>query len=40
MRAFHAEDVLTPLAEGRMDDKIALVIENEAASIVNGMKGM
>ena len=40
MRAFHAEDVLTPLAEGRMDDKIALVIENEAASIVNGMKEM
>ncbi len=40
MRAFHAEDVLRPLAEGRMDDKIALVIENEAASIVNGMKGM
>ncbi len=40
MRAFHAEDVLRPLSEGRMDDKIALVIENEAASIVNGMKGM
>ena len=38
MRAFHADDVIKPLAEGRMDDKIALVIENEAASIVNGMK--
>ena len=38
MRAFHADDVIKPLAEGRMDDKIALIIENEAASIVNGMK--
>ena len=38
MRAFHAEDVLEPLAEGRIDDKIALIIENEAASIVNGLK--
>lgn len=38
MRAFHADDVIKPLAEGRMDDKIALVIENEAASIVNGIK--
>ena len=38
MRAFHSEDVLNPLAEGRIDDKIALIIENEAASIVNGMK--
>ena len=38
MRAFHAEDVLKPLAEGRIDDKIALIIENEAASIVNGLK--
>ena len=38
MRAFHSEDVLKPLAEGRIDDKIALIIENEAASIVSGMK--
>ena len=38
MRAFHAEDVLRPLSEGRIDDKIALIIEDEAASIVNGMK--
>ena len=38
MRAFHAEDVLNPLAEGRIYDKIALIIENEAASIVNGLK--
>ncbi|MBR4299351.1 MAG: F0F1 ATP synthase subunit alpha [Bacteroidales bacterium] len=38
MRAFHADDVLKPLSEGRIDDKIALVIEHEAASIVSGMK--
>lgn len=38
MRAFHAEDVLRPLSEGRIDDKIVLIIEDEAASIVNGMK--
>ena len=38
MRAFHAEDVLKPLAEGRIDDKIALIIEHEAESIVNGLK--
>jgi F-type H+-transporting ATPase subunit alpha len=38
MRAFHAEDVLKPLSEGKIDDKIALIIENEAASIVSGMK--
>ena len=38
MRAFHADDVLKPLSEGRIDDKIALIIEHEAASIVNGMR--
>ena len=38
MRAFHADDVLKPLADGRVDDKITLIIENEAASIVNGLK--
>ena len=38
MRAFHAEDVLKPLSEGRIDDKIELIIEHEAASIVNGMR--
>ena len=38
MRAFHADDVLKPLSEGRIDDKIALIIEHEAASIANGMK--
>lgn len=38
MRAFHSEDVLQPLASGRIDDKISSIIEKEAASIVNGMK--
>ena len=38
MRAFHTDDVLKPLSEGRIDDKIALIIEHEAASIVNGMR--
>ena len=38
MRAFHADDVLKPLSEGRIDDNIALIIEHEAASIVNGMR--
>ena len=38
MRAFHLDDVLKPLSEGRIDDKIALVIEHEAASIVSGMR--
>ena len=38
MRAFHADDVLKPLTDGRVDDKITLIIENEAASIVNGLK--
>ena len=33
-----ADDVLKPLSEGRIDDKIALVIEHEAASIVSGMR--
>ena len=38
MRAFHAEDVLEPLAAGQMNDGIAAIIEKEAASIVNGIK--
>ncbi len=38
MRAFHAEDVLKPLAEGRIDDDISQIIENEAESIVNGLR--
>ena len=38
MRAFHQEDVLEPLAQGRIDDSIAAIIEKEAASIVAGLK--
>ncbi len=38
MRAFHVEDVLRPLAEGRIDERISGIIEKEAASIVNGLK--
>ena len=37
MRAFHAEDVLGPLAAGQMNDGIAAIIEKEAASIVTGL---
>ena len=37
MRAFHAEDVLGPLAAGKMNDGIAAIIEKEAASIVTGL---
>ena len=37
MRAFHAEDVLAPLSEGRVDKEIFEIIEKEAASIVSGM---
>ena len=38
MRAFHAEDVLEPLSQGRIDDVISAIIEKEAQSIVNGLK--
>ena len=38
MRAFHAEDVLEPLAKGVIDETISSIIEKEAVSIVNGMK--
>lgn len=38
MRAFHQDDVLTPLAAGRIDGDISSIIEKEAVSIVNGMK--
>ena len=37
MRAFHSEDVLKPLSEGRVDDTVAAIIEKEASSIINGM---
>ena len=39
MRAFHAEDVLEPLSAGKTDPKIFEIIEKEAASIVNGLRG-
>lgn len=38
MRAFHAEDVLEPLANGVINEEISSIIEKEAVSIVNGMK--
>ena len=37
MRAFHADDVLGPLAAGKMNEEIAAIIEKEAASIVIGL---
>lgn len=37
MRAFHSENVLKPLSEGRVDDTVAAIIEKEASSIINGM---
>ncbi len=38
IRAFHTEDVLRPLSEGKIDDSVSGIIEREAASIVNGLK--
>ena len=38
MRGFHAEDVLTPLSQGKTDQEIFAIIEKEAASIVNGIR--
>ena len=38
MRAFHQEDVLTPLTQGLIDARICDVIEKEASSVVNGLK--
>ncbi len=37
MRAFHKDDVLVPLSEGRVEPKIFGILEKEAASIVAGM---
>ena len=37
MRAFHQEDVLGPLSEGRIDAAITAIIEAEAALIVKGL---
>lgn len=38
MRAAHNEDVLKPLAEGKIDDNIAKTIEQVAAEVITGMK--
>ena len=38
MRAFHQDDVLTPLSKGQIDPTICEIIENEAKSIVNGLQ--
>ncbi|MBE6218208.1 MAG: F0F1 ATP synthase subunit alpha [Bacteroidales bacterium] len=38
MRAFHQDDVLTPLSKGQIDPAICEIIENEARSIVNGLQ--
>lgn len=38
MRAFHQDDVLTPLSKGQIDPAICEIIENEAKSIVNGLR--
>ena len=37
MRASHAEDVLTPLASGKLDENITKIIEQEAEDIVLGL---
>lgn len=37
MRAFHVTDVLDPLSAGKTDPEIFAIIENECASIVNGL---
>ena len=37
MRAFHQEDVLTPLSHGTFNAIISEIIENEAKSIVKGL---
>ncbi len=38
IRAFHAEDVLKPLSEGKIDETVSEILEREAASIVNGLR--
>lgn len=37
MRASHTEDVLTPLASGKLDENITKIIEQEAEDIVLGL---
>jgi F-type H+-transporting ATPase subunit alpha len=38
MRAFHQDDVLTPLSCGKLDAFISEIIESEARLIVNGLQ--
>ena len=38
MRAAHKEDVLAPLAAGKMTEEIAAILEKEAASVILAMK--
>ena len=38
MRSFHQDDVLTPLSKGQIDPAICEIMENEAKSIVNGLR--
>ena len=38
MRAFHQDDVLTPLSFGKLDAYISEIIESEARLIVNGLQ--
>ena len=37
MRASHTEDVLAPLASGKLDENITKIIEQEAEDIVLGL---
>ena len=37
MRASHQDDVLTPLAEGKLDDNIKKIIEQEAEDVALGL---
>lgn len=39
MRAFRKADVLDPLSQGKTDQAIFNIIDKEAASIINGLKG-
>ena len=39
MRAFRKADVLDPLSQGKTDQAIFDIIDKEAASIINGLKG-
>jgi hypothetical protein len=38
MRAFHQDDVLTPLSNGALDAYITEIIESEAKMIVRGLQ--